>query len=322
MPTVDMLLNQLEFPSKIDVQDYMSIVDFIGGRKRSGIYVLHLADNTYYVGLSKDVTERFKQHRLRFSDIVALSFKYIRQDDELLREEEKRVIHQLDAEKVRLHNKIHNTIAYSSSPFDILMTPEEQRIWLINGIEDNEERKENRPSIKPEKLVRDQRKVYDFQQLTNRRQISEALKIYITRTIPAYFRTEGRYWAMSCLPSTLGGWRAATISMSYMETFVVFRDGASFINVASTLFDEHFSSDDEFLETHPGTSIEVVGYEAAGFNQINITAESSQATMAMLNNPIVQGSARLMNLSLMRQRATLYSAHHSPGLTSLILNVK
>jgi len=320
--TITSLLQNLGFSNSLDVMNQNSITHLIPERSRCGIYVLHLSDDTYYVGLSKDVTERFRQHRLRYSDITAISFKRLRQDNNILRAEERQIIYELDAANIPLLNKVHNTIPYSSSPLDLLISSDQQRDWLDTGVTEWAPLAESQTPIKPEKLVRDKRKMDEFHSLSYRRQIAAALKQYISTTIPAYQLTEGKYWSMSCLPSTNGGWRAAAISLSYMETFVIFKDGSCFVNIASTVFDEHFVDDAEFLKTYPGTSIEIVGYEAAGFDQLNVRAADDKVTLSILHNPVVQKAARLMNLSLMRQRATLYSGSHSPMLTEFVMRSK
>jgi hypothetical protein len=163
---------------------------------------LHLSDDTYYVGLSKDVTERFRQHKLFYPDIIALSFKRLPHDADLLRSEERRVINQLDAANVPLLNKIHNTISYSSSSFDLLLLPQEQRQWLTTGATGATQPMGERKTIKPEKLARDKRKIAAFQRLSYCQHIVAALNKYISHTIPAWRQTEGKYWSMSCLPST------------------------------------------------------------------------------------------------------------------------
>jgi hypothetical protein len=228
-------------------------------------------------------------------------------------------INQLDAANVPLLNKVHNTISYSSSPFDLLLSSQEQSQWLTTGAKIATQSLGERRVVKPEKLARDKRNIAAFQRLSYCQHIVAALNKYISHTIPAWRQTEGKYWSMSCLPSTNDGRRAAAISLSYMETFVVFEDGACFINMASTVFNEGFASDEAFLKAYPGTSIEVIGYEAAGFDQLNIETGDYQTTLAILDNFAVQKSARLLNLSLMRQRATLYSGSHSPMLTSFVL---
>lgn len=319
MKAITPLLQNLGFSTPFDVKNQNSITHFIPERTRCGIYVLHLSDDTYYVGMSKDVTERFRQHRLRYSDITTLSFKRLRQDISLLRSEERQIIHQLDAANIPLLNKVHNTISYSSSPLDLLILPDEQRIWLDTGVTTSTILDKDRMAIKPEKNVRDKRKINDFRGLSDHQQIVAALKQYISNTVPAYQLTEGKYWSMSCLPSTNGGWRAAAISLSSMETFVIFKDGACFINIASTVFNEQFSDNVEFTDSYPTTSVEVANYEAAGFDQLSIRTSDYKMTLAILSLPIIQKAARLMNLSLMRQRTTLYSSSHSPLLTSFIM---
>lgn len=56
------------------VRPLTSIESLFPKKQRYGIYVLHFTDDAYYVGQSKDVVNRFAQHRLRFGTIERLSF--------------------------------------------------------------------------------------------------------------------------------------------------------------------------------------------------------------------------------------------------------
>lgn len=256
---INQLLTQLGFTNTFDVRNRSSISDLLPERERSGLYIFHLSDDSYYVGLSVDVCQRFQQHRLRFSDIERLSFRRLPKQIALLRAEERQTIHILDSYDIPLHNKVHISLPYGSSEFDLLMTPEEQEIWLKSGQNPSDMLPNQRPQIAATKLLSGQRKLQAFQKLTEQAAISQLLKTYITTTVPVYFRSEGRFWAISCLPSTLGGGRASAVNMSTMETFVVFKDGTCFINLAESLF-SHAYSDKAFFKRYPQTELHTSSY--------------------------------------------------------------
>ncbi|GAB4108828.1 MAG: hypothetical protein OHK0022_60970 [Roseiflexaceae bacterium] len=318
MSTPDSLLAGLGFSKKHAVRGRSSIADLFPERGRCGIYVLHMADGSYYVGLSTDVTKRYQQHRQIYPDIDALSFKRVRNHMPTLREVEREVIYKLDSQAIPLLNKVHNSIAYHSSPLDLILSPEQQRTWLETGTHTPSAPLPEPLAIPPEKLARDRRKLDDFRKLPNWHDLAKALRSYIVHTIPAYVYTQGHYWSMSCLPATLGRWRAATINMSRMETFVISKSGSGFVNVALTVFSQHYK-ENTFTKENDGTCIEHTGYEAAGFDQIHISTRDYDSMIKVLSDPVIQKSARLMNLNLMRQRGSFFSNYHSPGLTDLVL---
>lgn len=320
MPSLNKtVLDQLGFTKTFDVRHRTSISDLLLERGRSGLYILHLSDDSYYVGMSIDVCKRFQQHRLRFGDIERLSFKRLPKQIALLRAEERQTIHILDSHDIPLHNKVHISLPYGSSEFDILLTPEEQEIWLESSQNPSDMHINERPQIETTKLLSDQRKLQKFRQLTEHKAISQLLRTYITTTVPVYFRSEGRFWAMSCLPSTFGGWRAAVVNMSTMEAFVVFKDGSCFINLAGSVFSQAYS-DSAFFKRYPQTELHTSNYQAAGFDQLNIRCHDLATSLAVIQDPSIQAAARLLNLSLVRQRATLHSRAHSPSLVSALFD--
>lgn len=315
------LLAQLGFTKTFDVRDRNSISDLLPEPRRSGLYILHLSDDSYYVGLSVDVCQRFQQHRQRFKDIERLSFRHLSKQIPLLRAEERQTIHILDSYDIPLHNKVHISLPYGSNEFDLLMAPEEQEIWLESGQNPSDMQANQRPQIAATKLLSGQRKLQAFRKLPQQAAISTLLKTYITTTVPVYFRSEGRFWALSCLPSTNGGGRAAAVNMSTMEAFVVFRDGSYFINLADSVFSQSYS-DRSFLARYPNTTLRTLNYQAAGFDQLTIDCQDPATSLAVIQDPTIQAAARLLNLSLVRQRATLYSGAHTPSLTSALFNLE
>jgi|HigsolmetaAR202D_1030399.scaffolds.fasta_scaffold00003_62 hypothetical protein len=314
------LLDQLEFAQTFNVRQRSSINDLLPEGKRTGLYILHLSDDSYYVGMSLDVCKRFQQHRLRFDNIERLSFRRLPKRVALLRAKEREVIHTLDSYDVPLHNKVHITLPYGSSEFDILLTPEEQQVWLESGQNPSDMHAAQRPQIEAHKLLSDQHKLRILAQLPEHKAICQLLKTYITSTVPAYFRSEGRFWALSCLPSTFGGERASVVNMSTMEAFVVFRDGTCFINLADSVFSQAYS-DQEFLARYPATTINATHYQAAGFDQVNIHCYDPATSLAVIQDPHIQAAARLLNLSLVRQQATLHGRAHTPGLVSALFEL-
>lgn len=275
--------------------------------QRRGIYVLHMADHTFYVGQASDVGKRYRQHCRNYPNIEYVSFKRVTKNS--LDREEEWAIKTLESEGFHLLNIIHTSVTYRSTDFDLLMLPEQQKRWLTDTSwtyvgEDRQDDKQQ------EQRLKYRHKFKQFRAEAQYQDVVSLLKQYVRGCIPAFNATQFEYWSISCLPSTLNHDRYATVNMSTMETFVVGRTGWAFINIAASPFEETYPEDSSFVQTYPDTRIRSSSYDAAGFDQLCIVMDSIVQAKEVLRDPAVLLAARVLNLQLMRKRKVLYSQSH------------
>jgi hypothetical protein len=311
-------------------QDYLSTMGFqtynvrnktletyLPQRQRGGIYVLHMADDTLYVGQAIDVVKRYAQHYQNYSNIEYVSFKPI--DKVNFDTEEIRFIHALEQRGFRLLNILHTSVTYHPTDFDLLVPVDQQKrwfddpTWVYPGEERNNEGKEEqriKTQQKFEKLRRDPK----FQPLVS------LLKHYVHYTIPSFRTTQFEYWSITCLPSIFNHERYTTMNMNAMETFVVGKGGWSFINIALSVFEKGYQNDQDFLRKYPGVNIRNSHYKAAGFDQLALNMDTLEQATQVLRDPIVIKAARLLNLQLMRKRKCFYRRYHCFDLADMLVS--
>lgn len=319
MTSIDIALSRLGFQPKLVAQDPSAISRHFLEHARKGLYVLHLSDQTFYVGQTIDIIQRYTAHRTTYNDIEYISFKPIEKPIAELLKEERQAIYTLEAKGVRLLNVIHTSISYSSSLFDLVMPLSEQKEWLEQGSSSVNETTHPRLAEDSNQRIRTERKVAQMQKVQGHNHLVHALQLYVTNCIPAYRRSERDYWAMSLLPSTGAGERFSAISLSNMETFVIFKDGASFINLAISEFQPAYPTNKSFTKVYPQAYSEYSGYQAGGIDQVRIRMDDAKTTLQVLKDSVIQRGARLMNLNLMRQRTSLYARYHSYQLADMII---
>jgi hypothetical protein len=291
--------------------------NYIQQRQQGGIYVLHMADNTLYVGQAKDVVKRYAQHYHNYHDIVNVSFKHI--DKNNLDTEEVFFIKQLEKQGFRLLNILHASVTYSSSDFDLLVPADQQKRWLSNPswVYPGEERQDEG---KEEQRLKYHQKFEKFSCDPSFQATVALLKQYVQNCIPAFRSTQFEYWMISCLPSTLNNARYSTVSLSIMETFVAGKGGWSFINIAQSIFRETYLTNSDFLRKYPHTEIRYISYEGAGFDQICVVLDSIAQATQVLQDPAIILAARLLNLQLMRKRRVFYRQYHCFDLADLLVS--
>jgi hypothetical protein len=279
--------------------------------------VLHLDNDTHYVGQSKNVVQRYQQHFHKRDNIIALSYKRVAQRH--LKQEEIRTIHELEAAGVALLNIVHTSITYYSSELDLIMHPEDQRRWLDDP--DWIDTSGPRPD-EPEQRVKTDPKLETFQRFGEYEETIALLRLYVQQCIPAFKRTEWSHWAISCLPSTLGGRRLATVNMSTMETLFLHRadaGGQVWLNIAFAPLRDAYPKIHDFHQRHPHVELEASNYEAAGFDQASLITTSLRDMHKLLDDPAIRKAARLLNLQLMRKRGVFYRRFHCFALADQLV---
>lgn len=291
---------------------------------KSGLYVLHLSGGRYYVGQSVDLPSRLATHRRTYPDLQQVSLIKLRSDKAELDSREQEAIYVLERRGFPLLNIVHASITHQSSPFDDIVTPDEQRRWLERPQDIDHG---TRPAIDPDVRLKQAAKLVRLQQRPDAERVIACLRTYVRMCIPRPAATEPAYWSVSCMPSTnAGSWpRLACFNSNAMELFVVgyMKDDPSaiwaFVNISNVAFSEAYTSTEQFQARYPGATVEVVGYVAAGHDQVNIGIQSLDQLEELIQDPGIQRAARLLNLHLMRKRTNLYARYHCYDLADLLL---
>lgn len=93
-----------------------------------------------------------------------------------------------------------------------------------------------------------------------------------------------------------------------------------FINMSKKELLKRYTSDAELLARHPEINIEETNYRCAGHDQVRLVADDLEPLRQLLLDQAVLQASAVLNLRLMRQRATIYSRYHNPALARLIVN--
>lgn len=316
MTVADSLLADLGFPRMHPLHNDASVAHIFAQKHRCGIYVLHLADGSYYVGQSVNVVSRYCAHRQRFQNIVGLSFLRVAVRD--LDAVEQDTIRAFEARRLPLHNITFIAFSCSPRPFDTILSLDQQRQWIETGTQPTVVSPEAPVVFPPERLVDDQVRAKAFAELDVDGTLAATLRHYLTATIPVPGDLAINRWMLSCLPATLGGQRAAVVNMGTMEMMVLFRDGSGFINLVASIVEKNYPTTRSLRKAFGDVEITSAHYRAGGGDQIHLRANDAAALQLLLNDETVVRSARMLNLHVMRQRRTLYGRFHSPGLVTHI----
>lgn len=291
---------------------------------KSGIYVLHLAHGRYYVGQSIDLAARLASHRRTFSDLEQVSLLRVRDNKADLDAREVTTIQTLERQGFPLLNIVHASITYQSSPFDDLVTPEQQQRWLADPATLHTG---TRPTVGPAIRLKQAGKLDRLKQRPDAERLIACLKQYVMACIPAPASTEPTYWGVSCMPSTnANSWpRIACFNRNTMEIFVVghFRDDPNtiwaFLNVSAVALWDSYHSSARLKGAHRGISVKRVGYVAAGHDQVNLEVTSLDQLERLLQDPAILAAARLLNLHLMRKRGNFFARFHCHDLADHLI---
>jgi hypothetical protein len=162
-----------------------------------GLYVLHFSDGSHYVGRSVSIVRRFAQHRHTFPDIEQISFCRTARRDQP--EFERALIHRLQSMGFNLRNKAEVIFAPESGPFAACMPLAEQVAWL----EDVKVTANKGQRCNHEQLRLSQRHKFDL--LMQIPEIEAAIQVarhYVQTCVPAYIKSEAKFWNVSVLPKT------------------------------------------------------------------------------------------------------------------------
>lgn len=323
MPDIDTFLQSEGYAKpKIAVTGLTSIKDFIPKTKRCGIYVLHFANDEYYIGLSINVATRFLQHRKTYDDIEFVSFKRLSLGE--LRKEEERIIKNAEKSKFRLRNKIHTSVTVSTSPFDEIMDIQVGTEWIAD-VDNND--------FSGERIVDEEhRRKYqrNYQHLREKPMGNEAIEVfrqYVKNCIPAPLRTELYYWSVTCLPGD-GKWLYIRLNVK-QEVLRIVKSGndievvfflARSVYENNNFFKNLGQSLKQFLKYRAITG--GIGlYEAGGQDQIAVSIFGYENALKLLNEEKFIRAVRTLNLRIMRKTFNLQYRYHCYDLADQALTI-
>lgn len=312
MTDLDLFLAQQGFDELIDVRGLDSIVTSVTRKKRrSGVYVLHFADGSYYAGKARDCVVRFRQHVREWPlPIERISIRWLAQSQ--IAEFEQALIHALEAAGVRLRNKEFMSVPAGPAAFDDLMPEQEQQRWLTNpGERFSGERWAGDSDLR----FRYQAQYQQYLTLPHAEEVTTTLREYVQRGIPAFGAGEFGYWSVSCLPATTGspGQVYARINIFWQEVFVVWVPAHRRLRLFgnSLLYEIQLAKSP--LEAAYGRGLgrlrqrfnvavfEDIQYKSGGYDQIRLQFASGQAVRAFLDTEPGLQAVRRFNLNLTRK---------------------
>jgi hypothetical protein len=241
--------------------------------------------------------------------------------------EEKRVIQSLEKAGFHLRNIVHTSVSYSPSPFDEIMSPEDQDKWVndVHYMDVSGERIDN-PDLR-----RKYRKKYQrFVQMPFADEFTTVLREYVRRCIPAFVQSEMYYWCCSCLLHRKPGdvMIYSRINIYQQEVFTIGTEkGIPFLSchVANSPLrvswkKYHFYRPDLY-EALLKSNVSLINhqYKPGGQDQVNVYVEELGNVLNVLHNPYILEAIRLFNLRLMRKGANWYYRYHCFDLADRLL---
>lgn len=318
------MLSLLGFRDTKKVVNRFNISDIFKGKVKCGVFVLHFPKDTFYIGKSENIPERYSQIKMENDDIVYISFKAVPKD-------------MLDAEKLHAikviegHFSIRNIAQaakpVSTKPLDVILPISEQEAWLSqeHPVPAHIERAEN--NTLREKYSRRFRKLKDDAFFLER--ILPVLKKYVALCIPEPYRTEINFWGCSCLPNSHADEKHfevySRIDLFWQEVFTV---GQS-LDTKQPTFSWHLSktkilglskSDFNSRYSHITTlKADAHFYPKGGEDQFNIEVFSTGEALELLDDQLFVESVKEFNLRNMRRGSHIYAANHCMDLADILM---
>jgi hypothetical protein len=299
------------FNPPVYVEGCGSVTDFIPDSKVTGIYVLHFADGTRYVGQSTDVSRRFSQHSLNIDDIRGFSFLRVPRDQ--LSDTEKQTVSLLENTGVKLRNILLASFTHAASRFSDIMSNEEQERWFsepkyvdISGERIVDDDLRRRYSSKFNKFLADP-KAQD---------VISFLRKYFPIGIPAIFRGEVSFWVVSCFPASEMK-TFCRVNIYWQEVLTIFEEKNNLfysLHLLKSLLKEYLK---EALQK--GCEIFDHKYAPGSNDQINLIFKGTPASLSALEDSSIQKAIRKFNLGIMRKGLCQYGRYHCFGLADKIL---
>jgi len=157
----------------------------------SAVYVLEFDNGEYYIGQSKKVISRLRQHRKTYEDIKNIFIKP--KDEGYLVDEENKTIALFEEMLLRIRNVLQ-------VDFRNIFDSDCQKNW-INDLTFNYISGERYENAKVREKYKTQYNDLKCKSFYNR--LIPMIALYIQNTIPNYIAGEYNYWSITCMPKFL-----------------------------------------------------------------------------------------------------------------------
>ena len=320
-------LSSLGFPELTPVVGRRTIAPFFrAADRRSGVYLLRLSNDRFYIGLAVDVVRRFGQHARSSGDrIVGFSFQPMAQ--KAMVERERDLIQSAERLGVPLEQVVWKSEVYGDSDLDSVLTEQEYDAWFADPAAHF-----SLPLSTPIRYDagRESRDKASFDKLASTQHADALIRIlrsYARGCIPGARDTVHDFWAVSCFPTTNAStWpRVACVSAHVMETFVIGHEKSrpdaiwGFINVTASVIEDRYGTIAKARRTLAAYAIEPTQYRSAGHDQCGIHFRGIRAIEAILGQESVRTAAATLLLRVMRKGVTPYAKFHCSALDDVLL---
>jgi len=311
--------SSLGFSDIRDVWGRYSVADLFPS-KRTGIYLLHFPDNTYYVGQAVDVVRRFAQHKKRFNEIAGIAFRKVAKSQ--LNAVEQECIFALEKE-CTLRNIALVSSPIQESDLDDLISKEDQETWLNTDFQ-----QATCKIFAKDELLRSK---YHAKFATMKVDLQAqqyffpVMKEYLKYCIPEPYKTEISFWGCSCYPRyyksdvKLFG----RVNIRWQEVFTVHYDketqtyGYSFHTTKLDLPEKIIKKLEKRFST-----LEITDhiYPSGGADQCNPFCSSLEDAFGLLHDATFVHAIKNFNLRNMRKGPEMYSRYHCVDLAEFALS--
>ncbi|MBA4021699.1 MAG: hypothetical protein C0482_05000 [Gordonia sp.] len=294
--------------------------------KLSGWYLLRFHPHsdfgdTFYLGESVDLRSRMAGHMgtaygKELHSVRILPKTVSKQE---LRAVERRMIRELEREKVKLRNNEHASVTFGTNALSELISDEDQQQWLRDPSTYNANQSTPLKSMDSQ-AIRYATAADNFRNRDDHNSVTDLLRTYLEHCVPAPRATEYQYWAVSS--GTYSGSRfprVFCVNVGMMETFVVQGDKKNpgevrgFVNVRESVLIEA-SSERRLQKEHPGVTFYNSYYEDAGADMVQLEVRGLESLQRLLADPAVQAAAARLVLDVMRKHFCVYTRYHCPQL--------
>lgn len=263
---------------------------------RSGVYILEFSNNEYYIGQTKNIKTRIKQHYKKYEDILNTYFIFIEQ--ELLLDKENEVISLFEMNRFRIRNLKQINFLNLFNMDNQLQWKKNYEYNKVDGI------KFDNSNLRQEFSER-------YKLLKNKKYFKSLIKmlsIYIYKTIPNFIASEFNYWNITCMPKYLKKdnciSRININSVPILSIFEKSEDSIYFmlfiskINILKYL--KIKKNLHTILEEFPSLRLQLreAFFEKTNNDEVTLIIDQNEF-IELLNNPIIISSIRIFNLRMM-----------------------
>lgn len=310
---------KLSFSDFYDVSERMSILSLFESSKRCGVYVLHFANNDYYVGQSVDIAVRFTQHKMNHVDIVDISYLLVEKSK--LDSVEQKLISSFERDNFVLRNIALTSIPKGETDLQKIFPVAEQETWLRD--------QKSEPKIYQLQQREKHRKKYEksFEKvllLPEYHEILTFLREYFTYLVPEPFLTAMDFWRISCLPAAGYGHQGVLCRLNiYMQEVLTIerrQDGtiSYFLHVAKSKLNIGIFERVKLLVR--GIFLSNHYYKTGGADQCSVSMNGTTNALAFIQRTDAKLAIKTFNLRLMNKGVGFNKLSHCVDLAHAILD--